>query len=209
MLVFLDESGDPGMKLQQGSSEYFFVTLVIFEDNEEALRADNHIAALREQLRLDASFEFRFNKMNYRLRTRFLREMCGFNFCYYTIALRKGQLTARGFRFSESFYKVACRYVFTNAKTVLRDAVVVIDGSGSRVFQRQLVTYLRRGINPRTPGDSHIRKIKIEDSHRNNLLQLADMVCGALARSYGNKPDAKDYRTLISRRERHVQTWPK
>jgi|FLOH01.1.fsa_nt_gi hypothetical protein len=209
MLVFLDESGDPGMKLQQGSSEYFFVTLVIFEDNEEALRADHHIAALREQLRLDASFEFRFNKMNYRLRTRFLREMCGFNFCYYTIALRKGQLTARGFRFSESFYKVACRYVFTNAKTVLRDAVVVIDGSGSRVFQRQLVTYLRRGINPRTPGDSHIRKIKIEDSHRNNLLQLADMVCGALARSYGNKPDAKDYRTLISRRERHVQTWPK
>jgi hypothetical protein len=209
MLVFLDESGDPGMKLQQGSSEYFFVTLVIFEDNEEALRADHHIAALREQLRLDASFEFRFNKMNYRLRTRFLREMCGFNFCYYTIALRKGQLTARGFRFSESFYKVACRYVFTNAKTVLRDAVVVIDGSGSRVFQRQLVTYLRRGINPRTPGDSHIRKIKIEDSHRNNLLQLADMVCGALARSYGNKPDAKDYRTLISRRERHVQTGPK
>ena len=209
MLVFLDESGDPGMKLQQGSSEYFFVTLVIFEDNEEALRADHHIAALREQLRLDASFEFRFNKMNYRLRTRFLREMCVFNFCYYTIALRKGQLTARGFRFSESFYKVACRYVFTNAKTVLRDAVVVIDGSGSRVFQRQLVTYLRRGINPRTPGDSHIRNIKIEDSHRNNLLQLADMVCGALARSYGNKPDAKDYRTLISRRERHVQTWPK
>lgn len=209
MLVFLDESGDPGMKLQQGSSEYFFVTLVIFEDNEEALRADHHIAALREQLRLDASFEFRFNKMNYRLRTRFLREMCGFDFCYYAIALRKGQLTARGFRFSESFYKVACRYAFTNAKTVLRDAVVVIDGSGSRVFQRQLVTYLRRGINPRAPGDSHIRKIKIEDSHRNNLLQLADMVCGALARSYGDKPDARDYRTLISRRERHVQTWPK
>ena len=209
MLVFLDESGDPGMKLQQGSSEYFFVTLVIFEDNEEALRADHHIAALREQLRLDASFEFRFNKMNYRLRTRFLRELCGFDFCYYAIAVKKGQLTARGFHFSESFYKVACRYVFTNAKTILRDAVVVIDGSGSRGFQRQLVTYLRRGINPRAPGDSHIRKIKIEDSHRNNLLQLADMVCGALARSYGDKPDARDYRTLISRRERHVQTWPK
>ena len=47
MLVFLDESGDPGMKLQQGSSEYFFVTLVIFEDNEEALRADHHISGLR------------------------------------------------------------------------------------------------------------------------------------------------------------------
>ena len=162
MLVFLDESGDPGMKLQQGSSEYFFVTLVIFEDHEEALRADHHIAALREQLRLDASFEFRFNKMNYRLRTRFLRELCGFDFCYYAIAVKKGQLTARGFHFSESFYKVACRYLFTNAKTILRDAVVVIDGSGSRGFQRQLVTYLRRGINPRAPG----RQSHPEDQNR-------------------------------------------
>jgi hypothetical protein len=209
MLVFLDESGDPGMKVQQGSSEYFFVTLVIFDNNEEALRADHHIAALRQELRLDASFEFRFNKMNYRLRTRFLREMCGFEFCYFAVAVKKGLLTAQGFRFSESFYKVACRYVFTNAKKLLRDAVVVIDGSGSRVFQRQLVTYLRRGINPRNAELSHIRKIKIEDSHRNNLLQLADMVCGALARSYGDKSDARDYRELISRRERHVQTWPK
>jgi hypothetical protein len=209
MLVFLDESGDPGMKLQQGSSEYFFVALVIFDDNEEALRADRHIATLRENLRLDASFEFRFNKMNHRLRTRFLREMCGFDFYYYGIAVKKGLLTARGFHFGESFYKVACRYVFTNAKAVLREAVVVIDGSGSRGFQRQLVTYLRRGINPRAGGHSHIRKIKIEDSHRNNLLQLADMVCGALARSYGDKPDARAYRDLICRRERHVQTWPK
>lgn len=37
MLVFLDESGDPGLKLKQGSSQYFIVTIVIFEDKDEAV----------------------------------------------------------------------------------------------------------------------------------------------------------------------------
>ena len=40
MLVFVDESGDPGMKLGLGSSEFFVLTLVIFENNEEAIRTD-------------------------------------------------------------------------------------------------------------------------------------------------------------------------
>jgi len=47
MLVFIDESGDPGLKLDSGSSEYFIVTLVAFEDNAEALAADQRIQQLK------------------------------------------------------------------------------------------------------------------------------------------------------------------
>jgi hypothetical protein len=32
MRVFVDESGDPGLKIQQGSTPYFVVSLVIFRD---------------------------------------------------------------------------------------------------------------------------------------------------------------------------------
>ena len=38
MLVFVDESGDAGMKLGAGSSDYFVVTAVLFEDHDEAAR---------------------------------------------------------------------------------------------------------------------------------------------------------------------------
>jgi hypothetical protein len=54
-----------------------------------------------------------------------------------------------------------------------------------------------------------IGKIKIQDSNRNNLLQLADMICGAVARSYTQKEDAKTYRALVAHREIYVQLWPK
>ena len=43
MLVFIDESGDPGLKFGSGSSDYSVVTLVVFEENEDADFADSKI----------------------------------------------------------------------------------------------------------------------------------------------------------------------
>ncbi len=40
MLVFIDESGDTGLKIDKGSSKYFVIALVIFEDHEEAIACD-------------------------------------------------------------------------------------------------------------------------------------------------------------------------
>lgn len=40
MLVFIDESGDSGLKIEQGSSRYFTVALVVFEDLEESLACE-------------------------------------------------------------------------------------------------------------------------------------------------------------------------
>lgn len=45
----------------------------------------------------------------------------------------------------------------------------------------------------------------MEASHSNNLIQLADMVCGSVARSCGHEDDR--FRRLIGPRERFVQTW--
>lgn len=36
MLVFLDDSGDPGFKLDRGSSAFFVIACVIFEDKLDA-----------------------------------------------------------------------------------------------------------------------------------------------------------------------------
>jgi hypothetical protein len=99
--------------------------------------------------------------------------------------------------------------VFENAKPYLDHATVVIDGSGSREFRRQLGSYLRKRINDKKGDNRFIGKVKIQESHRNNLLQMADMICGAIARSYSGKGDARTYRNLISHREIYVQFWPK
>lgn len=205
MLAFLDESGDPGFKPDQGSSRYFIVALIVFESDDHAQRVDERIDELRRELRLHPQYEFKFNKLSRDFRIAFLRAANPFHFRYYGVVVNKEKLYGPGFKFKESFYKYVSRMVFTNARSYLKEAYVVIDGSGSREFRTSFDRYLRARMN-----EEHlvIRKVKIQDSHRNNLLQLADMIVGALARSYGEKRDAADYREVIRRHEAAVQFWP-
>ena len=209
MLVFIDESGDPGLKLESGSTDYFIVTLVAFEENEEALATDQRIQLLKRELNFPPDFEFHFNKVKGAYREAFLSAVAGFGWFYFSIVINKRKLTGAGFKFKESFYKYACGLVFENAKPHLDNATVVIDGSGSREFRRELGTYLRKRINDKKGDSRFIGKIKVQNSKSNNLLQLADMVCGAVARSYTQKEDARTYRRLIAHREIYVQFWPK
>ena len=209
MLVFIDESGDPGLKLNSGSTDYFIVTLVAFEENEEALATDQRIQLLKRELYFPPEFEFHFNKVKGAYREAFLSAVAGFGWFYFSLVIIKRKLTGAGFKFKESFYKYACGLVFENAKPYLDNATVVIDGSGSREFRRELGTYLRKRINDKKGDSRFIGKIKLQDSQSNNLLQLADMVCGAVARSYSQKEDAETYRRLIAHREIYVQFWPK
>lgn len=56
MLVFLDESGDPGLKIIQGSSRYFVIALVVFQDEEETTAIDQRLQLLRRELHLNPHF---------------------------------------------------------------------------------------------------------------------------------------------------------
>jgi len=206
MLVFIDESGDTGLKIKQGSSRYFVITLVSFEENEEAIACDQRIKLLRRELKLPENFEFKFSKLRKDQRIKFFEAVLPYTFFYYGIVINKDldKLYGDGFRIKESFYKYTCSFVFENAKPYLRDAVVIIDGSGSREFKRQFNTYLRKKI-----GGNIIKKVKIQKSHTNNLLQLADMIAGAVHRSLTKKDDREAYKNMLTTKEIYVQIWPK
>jgi len=58
MLIFFDESGDSGMKQKPGSSLFFVVTAILFEEHEEAEKCEQAICSLRQRLHLHEQFEF-------------------------------------------------------------------------------------------------------------------------------------------------------
>jgi hypothetical protein len=207
MLVFVDESGDSGMKGKDGSSAFFVITAVLFEENESAEECDRAINKVREECFPGRFAEFHFNKCSNAHRIRFLQAVAPMDFFYLSFVLDKTKLYGPGFSYKESFYKYTAKLLFENAKPYLKNATVTIDRSGNRDFRLQLEKYLKKKINV---DDEIIRKIKTEPSHSNNLIQLADMVCGAIGRSY--KPDKVDrmtYRKIIGHRELGVQLWPK
>ena len=209
MLVFIDESGDSGFKLDQGSSRFFTIALVAFEDNEEATACDQRITLLRREIGWQEGAEFHFKQTSHRGRRLFLKAVAPYGFFYYGFVLNKDpkKLWGEGFRYKDSFYKYACGLVFENAKEKLRNATVVIDKSSSRDFRRQLAHYLTRKTRE---GEAQIKKVKMQRSSSNNLLQLADYVAGVINRSTQNrKKFADEYRRMIAPREITVQVWPK
>ena len=129
MLVFVDESGDSGRKIQNGSSKYFVVCAVTFEDHEIANNCDRRIDLLREVLRLPPTFEFHFAHNSKKIRLAFLDAVSPYQFYYHVFALNKDpeKLWGKGFNYKSSLYKYAASLTFENAKAWLENATVIID----------------------------------------------------------------------------------
>ena len=208
MLLFIDESGDAGFKFDSGSSKYFVVALLVFEDHDEASAVDDRINVLKREIHLSDRSEFHFNKLKPDQRKTFLAAIAPYDFFYWAIVINKERLTSHHLEFHDSFYKYAFGLILENAKPRLSNAIVVIDGAGVKDFGKRLKTYLSRRLKDDL-GRGLIQKLKTEDSTKNNLLQMADMIVGAIARSFNDKRDASEYRKIIAHREIEVEFWPK
>jgi len=209
MLAFLDESGDTGRRTTSGSSRYFVVSLAVFLDKDEALACDQRITLLRKELGIADNYEFHFSNNSKRIRQAFLEAVSRYNFTIITVAIDKdpGKLFGDGFNVKSSFYKYACQMVLTNALPYLDQATLILDKSGGATFQGQLKNYLRHKLNDHER--LKIKKIKPQDSHKNNLLQLVDYCVGVSARKVQDKKDWREYYKYMSPKIISWQQWPK
>jgi hypothetical protein len=191
MLVFIDESGDPGFKVARGSSPVFVAAMVMFNGREQATDAEK---AVREALRaLNVSPEFKFNKCSHDTRDQFFLAIRRCIFHVRAIVVRKEIIYSKHLRTQkESFYNYFVRQMLTYDGGAIQDAKVVIDGSGDREFRQALNAYLKRYLG------SKLRGIRFGQSYRDPLLQLADMCAGAIARSYrGDRKHGSRWRAML------------
>ncbi|MDD3646040.1 MAG: DUF3800 domain-containing protein [Candidatus Gracilibacteria bacterium] len=209
MLVFIDESGDSGFKFGKGSSEIFTIVLVVFNEKDEAKACDTRIELLKREIFGSKKEEFHFKRNSDKVRKLFFEAMIPYNFFYYGFVLNKKNLYGEGFRSKESFYKIISGYIFENAKEKLDNAKIIIDKNGNNEFRNSLAKYLKIKIND--SSIKRIKEVKMQESHKNNLLQLADYVASGLNRFYNTGKIRSEYEYIkkISSKEIYVQVWPK
>ena len=199
MLVFIDESGDPGFKVSKGSSQLFAAAMVIFEASEDARITAKTIENLA--LRLRVKPEFKFSSSRRLVRDQFFSQVASCPFSIRAIVVPKAVIYSPHLRDNkEDFYRYFVKSLIRFDNGRLRNAKVVVDGSGDRLFRNDLRTYLRRETPP-----GCVEKLVFQNSKNDRLVQLADMCVGAIVRSYRtDRTDAARWRNLISQRIENV-----
>jgi len=162
------------------------MAMVIFDNFKSAEQTSLTIKELRESLGVKP--EFKFNKSSYEQRDMFFRAIAQHNFSIQALVvdkkiIRSQQLKQR----KDSFYNFFIRNLLAYDNKVLINATVKIDGSGNKELQNAMLGYLRKQI-----GSGKVNKYKIVDSKKDNLIQLADMAVGAIARAYSAKRKDSD-----------------
>jgi hypothetical protein len=198
MLVFIDDSGDAGFKIEKGSSRFFVISAVIFNDNLEAEKVAVAIKELKRKLKFPDGVEFKFNKSRRHTREEFFEAISDFKFSVRSLVVDKKIIRSAELKNNRnSFYSYAIKMLLKYNNHSIVNASIKIDGSGDRVFRKTFVAYLRKEIN--SDSAKIIEHCKLVDSKKNVLIQMADMIAGSIRRSYDvSKSDAKIYKSIIA-----------
>lgn len=197
MLVFIDDSGDAGFKLGRGSTPYFVICCVIFDDELDAERAAVEIKTLRRTLGVSDRFEFKFTGSNKDTRVAFMQCISKLNFRVRAIRVDKSKIRLEELKTKKAkFYNYTIKLVLSHCNGTLVDANIKLDGTADRTYRREAEAYLRRELN--TKGNRLIKKIAFKKSHDSVLIQMADMIAGAINRERQvDKTDAALYLSYL------------
>lgn len=206
MIALVDESGCTGVKLGSGSTPLFSVIAVLFHSDDVAAECKARIRELQRELKITK--EFHFSKCSDSNREIFFREVLTFDFCYFGVAIDKTKFVENKLVFNDRIIESLVVPSFGAVANQLENATVIFDRTGSSEFRRSLARNLKRAVN-QTAGLNAIGRVKHEASHTNSLLQLADMTCGAVARSFAkDRKDCDVYRKQIQAKELFVAEYP-
>lgn len=204
MIVFIDESGDPGFRVSKGSSKHFVIVLIVFYEEIDAEETALQIKKLKKSLGKKESFEFKFNKCNKEYREKFLKTVQKCNFHIRAIVFNKELVYSNHLKQNkERFYNFALRMVLEHSASTIQKAKIRLDGSGEREFRKQLTTYLRRFLN--NSEKKIVENIRFRDSQTDVLIQLADMIAGSIRRYFDHTTnDWEVYRKIFKKKEEDV-----
>lgn len=204
MLVFIDDSGDPGFKLEKGSSKVFIIAMVIFKDNLEAEKTSVAIKELRRILKMSDLSEFKFNKSSKKFRIAFIDTVKKFDFKIRAIVVDKSLIYSQRLKtHKENFYNYVIMQVLKNSKSI-KNAKLKFDKRGEIELRNQLRVYLSRELDNKK--NKVFKDLKFVDSRQNTLIQLADMVAGSIFSFYTNKD--KSYLEELKKLKRIDDVWP-
>jgi Protein of unknown function (DUF3800) len=194
-LVFIDESGDSGLK--PGSSLFFVIAFVIFDDYLEAEKLALELKILRRKLFNNDYQEFHFTKDSIAVKQSFFDVLKINNLTIYAQVINKKVIHTDTIH-HKNLYKIFLLEGLGKVMINCADAKVQIDGDGSRQYKRDMISAIKQVARS---SSITLHSVSFSDSKNNILIQVADMCAGVIRRKYENtKPEYDRIYQSISRK---------
>lgn len=205
MYIYLDESGDTGCKFGEGSSRYFTVALLLVDDPIPLHQA---IHDFRLHLKEPEDHEFKFMRTHHAGRVGFFRAIHRYPYRVRALVVEKQRLNPPVRKNKDTFYEYLVQMILASSRESISNAKLVIDESfKGKTKKAHLTVYLRRALNTDVSGGiKRITDVRYHESHRDNLLQAADMIVGSIAWKY-ERGDAQ-YRHIIRKKIEREEVFP-
>lgn len=186
-MVFVDESGDPGLSVSRSS--HFIIAAVVVVDETEDVLIRAKIREYRRSLGWRDDHEFKFNKVNKTIAKNLIKLLSPYDYKVYAVVLNKNsQITPdnRYTLYNQVLVELVKRLDMANVN-------IRVDGDVGKTYRKKTLTFLRRELS----GKTKISTLRYEDSRKVDELQLADIAAGSINRSLSDKKDAGDYVKLF------------
>ena len=202
-IIYIDDGGDAGFKFKRGSSKYFSIACVVFDDWLDAEETALRVKRLRRTLSWPDNREFKFHNSSSKTRQAFLNTVNSCNFKVWAITVDKLRIqTEEAKKNAGKFYNFIIKELLVHHMNNISNASMYIDGEAKKAYKQAAFTYIRQHVNK---DAKRIVNMVFADSVGNDLIQLADMVVGAVQRSkQTEKTDNALYYSII---ENKVDLW--
>lgn len=185
MYVFVDDSGDPGFKFGQGSSNFLVIACCVFESPLAVELASQHVARVKRELNSNHDFELKFHKSRIQTKISILESLSQLDFFVRVLIVDKRRLPR-----TKDLHTAALISALDKLGGGVTNAKVTIDGILPKKHAQDLSTRIRKKVN-RTRKVIH--SIRFRDSKADSLIQLADLIAGA----YRSIHEQKDQTSIV------------
>ncbi len=176
--LYIDWSGDAGFRTSRGASSVVVIAVVQVE-NYESL--EQRIAKLRSNLRVPATFEFHWAKIGWTERDAYIETICSEDFQSWAMIVDKTEIRQEGAYLTAN--QAMCAWIaelFINLPEgmVSGAELVVDDGTKAQAMAKAIREAVSSALRKRRI-EQRLKGARSFPAHRNEALQLADMIAGA------------------------------
>lgn len=206
--AFTDESGAFGWDLGNPNvSNYFVITSIIAKEQDldrlridvEKIRKDNFQTGEMKSLKIGKNTE---------RRKRILGQLLPLPFSIFTMVFDKNQMKEnKGLQYKTSFYKFLNNIVHKELRRAFKLLTITADEIGGSDYMQSFSQYVKNKSDiPNLFGDA---EFYFENSGNDILIQLADLICGSIARKYNNPEESYDFCKMLGKKITRIELYPK